>query len=56
MSKIYLHIGIEKTGSSSIQDFITLIKDKIFSNEKAYTEELFKYPNKMELAAVSTPP
>lgn len=52
MSKIYLHIGIEKTGSTAIQDYLWKYRASLFSAEKAYPDGIFENANHMEISSL----
>ena len=52
MPKIFLHIGVEKTGSSSIQDFIFSNSKSLFTGGKCYPDYLFGSSNQMELSCL----
>ncbi|MFT4804040.1 MAG: hypothetical protein ACI9YE_001238 [Psychroserpens sp.] len=49
--KIYLHIGLEKTGSTFIQSVLFANKEALYDGGIEYPDGLFRYENMMELTS-----
>lgn len=55
MAKIYIHIGCEKTGGSTIQSCFDRYERELFKDDECYPSELFRRPNHMELSSLVLP-
>ena len=55
MSNIYVHIGCEKTSSTTVQACFERFGNEIFGGSLSFPSELFQRPNQMELSSLVLP-